>query len=188
MAIVVLAQGLIVGQAANGNAPKDPTCTVQKDETEVFIGFLRLNLLPKGPIALVNTSEATNGNMDKFADTLHAVKGYTIPIELREDFKSRNESSCTIRAFTGIKNLRFISESDWAGRSEIQKRHGKNEVLIRFSRVGFNSDKSLASLHVSYGVDHVAGSGTLYLLKKEADAWKIALTVNTQLSAGPARH
>jgi hypothetical protein len=105
---------------------------------------------------------------------------------LREDYKARNESSCTIGAFTGIKNLRFISEAELAGQREIQKRYGKNAVLIRFSRVGFNSDKSLAFLHVSVGVDHIAGSGTLYLLKRNGGAWMITLKVETTLSPGTA--
>jgi hypothetical protein len=184
MLIVALARGPIEAQTGNGNVLQDSVCTVQKDEIEVFADFLKLHALPQGPIVLVTTTEATDGNIDRFADMLHAVKGYTVPSELREDYKARNESSCTIGAFTGIKNLRFISEAELAGQREIQKRYGKNAVLIRFSRVGFNFDKSLAFLHVSVGVDHIAGSGTLYLLKRNGRAWVITLKVETTLSPG----
>jgi hypothetical protein len=187
MVIVALARGPIRAKSANGNVPQDSVCTVQKDEIEVYVGLLKLNALPQGPLVLVTTTEATDARIDHTADMLHAAKTYTIPSELREDFKARNASSCTIGTFTGIKNLSFIFDAELAGQRDIQKRYGKNAVLIRFSRVGFNSDKSLASLNVSFGVDHIAGSGTLYLLKKEGDAWTIGFTVNTKLYPGPAR-
>ncbi len=111
---------------------------------------------------------------------LHATKQYEIPSELPEDYKVRNESSCTIGPFTGIKNLRFIAAAELTGQREIQKRYGKNTVLIRFSRVGFNSDKTLAFLHVSVGVDQVPGNGARYLLKRNGGAWVIAFTVETK--------
>jgi hypothetical protein len=186
MTIVAFAQRPVWAQTANVTAAQDPICTVQKDEIEVFVDFLKLNVLPHGPIVLVTSTEATFGNIDHFSDILHATKKYTIPNELREEYKARNESSCTIGAFGGIKNLRFIAEAELAGQREIQKRYGKNAVLIRFSRVGFNSDETLAFLHVSVGVDNIAGNGTLYLLKRNGGAWVIALTVETKNVPGTA--
>jgi hypothetical protein len=184
MVTVAFAQGPVEAQTANGNVPQEAACTVQNDEIEVFAGLLKLHALPQGPIVLVTTTEATDGRLDHFADMFHATNGYTIPSELREDFKVRNESSCVIGAFTGIKNLNFISEAELAERREIKKRFGKNALLIRFSRVGFNSDRTLAFLHVSVGVDHIAGSGTLYLLKRNGGAWVVTLKVETTLSPG----
>jgi hypothetical protein len=181
-AIVLLAQGPIEAQAAAGNVPQISACTVQKDEIEVFVGFLKLNTIPHGSIVLVTTTEATDGNVDKFSDMFHATKGYTIPNELREDFKSKNKSSCTITAFHGIKNLSFVSETELARPGEIQKRYGQDALLITFSRVGFNSDRTFAFLHVSLGVDISPGAGTLYLLKRRGQTWAITLKVETTLS------
>jgi hypothetical protein len=186
MAIVALAQGSIEAQTANGNVSQNPICAVQKDEIEVYVGFLKLRVIPQVPIVLVTTTEATDAHVDHFADMLHAVKGYATSGELREDFKSRNESSCTIGVFGGVKNLKFISEAELAGQREIQKRYGKDAVLIRFSRVGFDPSKSLAFIYVSVGLDDNARSGTLYLLKRNGGTWMITFKVEITISLGTA--
>jgi hypothetical protein len=188
MVIVALAQGAIEAQTANGNVPQDSVCKVPKDEIEVFAGFLKDKSIPQVKTVLVTETNANDVDMDKNIQILKIGK-HEIPSEMPSDFNSKNDSSCLIGHFGGVRNLNFISKAEedrlfQTGSDEFHKKYGGDALIVTFSRVGFNSDKTLAFLHVSVGVDHVAGSGTLYLLKRNGGTWTIALKVEITLSPG----
>ena len=107
-------------------------------------------------------------------------QGRGIPTEVRADFNNKNKSSCVIQPFDGVPNLRFISKSEErhilaAGTTEFDKKYGKGAEIVAVSRVGFNSDKTLALLHVLY-----SSSGELYLLEHKDGKWVIKFYVQTK--------
>jgi hypothetical protein len=109
-----------------------------------------------------------------------AVRGHALPPEARADFTIKNKTSCLIRPFSGVANLRFMPESEEkdlssSGWSDFQKKYGKSAEAIAVSRVGFNSDKTLALLHVLY-----SASGELHLLERKNGKWEVKFRVQTK--------
>jgi len=183
MVIVALAQGSIEAQTANGTAPQDAVCKVQKDEIEIYASFLKEKTVPHVQTVLVTKTGAYDVDVDEVNLQL-AVKGHGIPVELRTDFKEKNKSSCLIEPFVGVMNLNFISTADRdrlfrTGWNEFHRKYGKDAVQVVLSRVAFNSEKTLALLHVAMGIDKMAAGGTLYLLEKRDGKWLIKSQIET---------
>lgn len=170
-------------QSGNGSAPQNTLCKIQKDEIEIFVSFLKEEADPRAQTVLVTKTDATEVNVDSVNLQL-AVQGRGIPAELRADFKAKNKSSCLIEPFAGVMNLKFISTAERdrlfrAGWDEFHKKYGKDAAMVAFSRVSFNSEKTLALLHVSMGIGRMAAGGTLYLLEKRDGKWLIKSQIGT---------
>lgn len=137
-------------------------------------------------MVVVGTTEQGVDDIDTFNLRL-AVQGHALPTEVRADFTSKNKMVCIIRPFDGIANLRFMSEAEekkllsgwnedsgWSGiEKNFEKKYGSRAAWIAMSRIGFNSDKSLALVHFS---------GGLYLLERKNGKWTIKFYVQTVAS------
>jgi hypothetical protein len=168
-------------QAATNKAPREPACLVQHDELEVLRSYLREG--STSPQVVVTTTEVLQADVDSLNLQL-AARGLGIPSDVRADFKEKNKSACAITPFAGIAKVRFISPKEYdaifrAGWAEFHKKFGKDAEVLRLSRVGFNSDKTLALIHVSGGIDRMAGGGALYLLERTTNTWVIKSHIQT---------
>ncbi len=65
------------------------------------------------------------------------------------------------------------------GWSDFHKKYGKQAEILLLSRVGFNSERTLALLHVSSGMGRMAGGGTLYLFERKGGKWVIKTHIQT---------
>jgi hypothetical protein len=165
-------------QADDITARQDKPCIYQAEEMEVLTAYLSQGT------ASVQVVVAKTDSPQIDADALNlqlAAKGRGIPSDVRADFRVKNKSSCLIEPFAGIPNLRFISKHEEKllfqvpakGWSKFHRKYGKEAELLWLSRVGFNSEKTLALLHVSGAMGAMAGSGTLYLFERKEGRWVI---------------
>jgi hypothetical protein len=70
-------------------------------------------------------------------------------------------------------------ENASTGWSDFHKRYGRQAEILWFSRVGFNSAKTLALLHVLSGIGRMAGGGRLYLFERKNGKWAIKSSIQT---------
>lgn len=180
LSIGSLIQAPLWVQVVNGPTSHNGLCTVREDEIEVFIDSLGGGT---NQTVLVTKTTAMSVDVD-YINLQLAVRGQGIPPEVRTDFKDKNKSSCLIEPFSGIVNIRFISEIEsdrlfLRGWSEFRKKYGRNASLVYLSRVGFNADKTLALVHVSSGIGPMAAGGALYLLEKKKGKWVIKSSMET---------
>jgi hypothetical protein len=167
-----------VAQTASRPPQQKEACTVPVEELEVFQGYLREGI--SSPQVLVTETIAPDIDVDALNLPL-AAKGHGIPPDVRTDFKQKNMSNCQIKPFAGTPNLHFISKRENAlifanassGWREFHKKYGKLASELSLSRVGFNSEKTLALLHVSSGMGSMAAGGTLYLFERKNGKWVI---------------
>jgi hypothetical protein len=164
---------------SQGNMMPTNSCSLLKEEVDVHKNQLKAESSSKSVTVLVTKTVGYIDDMDVYNLRL-AAQGHGIPTEVRADFTNKNKSSCVIQPFEGIPNLRFISKSEErrilaAGTTEFDKKYGKGSEIVAVSRVGFNSDKSLALLHVLY-----SASGELYLLEHKDGKWVIKFYVQTK--------
>jgi hypothetical protein len=158
-------------------------CSVQKQEKEVYVDYLRATASSASVRVLVTETEAVRPDLDSINLQL-AAKGRGIPPEVRRDFELKNKTTCEIEPIVGIQSLRFISKRDKrslfkTGWAEFYKKYGKDAEIDSLSRVGFNADHSLALLHVSGGIGPMAGGGVLYLLERKDGHWAIKTQIGT---------
>ncbi|HEV2488786.1 MAG TPA: hypothetical protein VGT03_03175 [Candidatus Acidoferrales bacterium] len=157
-------------QARNLSGAPRNSCIVPNDEVQVFIAY---ELYYHQATVIVTWTQEPSLDIDGL-NVEFAAQGRGIPPDLRADFKKKNISACAIRPFVGAPRLRFISEAELKrssrdGRtpvSEFYERFGKDTNLNLLSRVAFNSDKTLALLHVSD-----LGGGDLCLFERKNGKW-----------------
>jgi hypothetical protein len=144
------------------------SCKVTKAEVEVYADFLRGKTDPKHYTALVTSTGARDYPLKRLNWQL-AAQGHGIPPEIRSDFQTKNSEDCKIEPFTGVPNLKFISEDEEdnilaGGWTEFKKKYGKGSNLISVSRIGFNREMNSALLFAA---------GALYSLERKDKAWVI---------------
>jgi hypothetical protein len=182
--LVVLVMGVCLwAQASTKTSTSSKTCYATKEEIQVYAGFLRGESSPANPTVLVTKTEAWIQDMDTL-NLMLAAKGHGIPPDLRTDFTVKNKSSCLITSFEGVPNLRFISKGEEstifvAGWEEFHKKYGKGAEVVTVSRVGFNSDKTLALLHIIGAKGRMAATGELYVLERKDGKWVIKFNFQT---------
>lgn len=163
------------GQSAVQNTLVNEPCVVPRDEVEVFSAYLR-HFHERAVV--VTRTEVHNLDLDTLNLGL-AAQGHGIPPGIREDFKRKNHSSCFIMPFAGVPRLRFVSstEEKWIFRKGVSgwivfhKRYGKDTSIEQFSRVAFNSNKTLALLHVSGGIASMGAGGDLCMFERKGGRW-----------------
>jgi hypothetical protein len=169
----------LCAQSQGNTMPSNSYCSLLKEEVDVYKSQLNAESSSKSVTVLVTKTVGYIDDMDVYNLRL-AAQGRGIPTEVRADFNNKNKSSCVIQPFDGVPNLRFISKSEErhilaAGTTEFDKKYGKGAEIVAVSRVGFNSDKTLALLHVLY-----SSSGELYLLEHKDGKWVIKFYVQTK--------
>jgi hypothetical protein len=173
----------ICAQHLEKTVPSSKFCNLPKEEVDVYATYLGGEASPNTLTVLVTRTEGYIDDMDGYNLRL-AAQGHGIPPEVRQDFTNKNKSSCVIQPFGGVPNLRFISKSEErrifaAGWSEFHKTYGKGSEIVTVSRVGFNSDKSLALLHILGASGHNAAGGELLLLERKDGKWVIKFHTQT---------
>src|ERR1700720_4718743 len=111
-------------------APSKNHCEFSKDELEVYREQLRRDTSPKSSTVVMATTQRGIDDIDTFNLPL-AAQGHALPPEVRADFRNKNKTSCLIHPFSGVANLRFMSEAEEKDLSpsrwkEFQKRYGKS--------------------------------------------------------------
>jgi len=167
-------------QTEKETTPQRSTCTVPREELEVYVIYLNQE---SSPHVVVAQTESAQPDVDTLNLRL-ATQGRGIPPDVRANFKAKNKSACAIKPFAGTPNLHFISREEHdtifrAGWGEFHKRYGQDAEILWLSRVGFNSDRTLALLHVSGGIDRMAGGGELYLFERKEGKWVIKSHIQT---------
>jgi hypothetical protein len=170
-------------QHPKNSVPSSKFCNLPKEEVDVYATYLGTEASSNTLTVLVTRTEGYIDDMDGYNLRL-AAQGHGIPPEVREDFTNKNKSGCAIQPFGGVPNLRFISKSEErrifaAGWSEFHKRYGMGSEIITVSRVGFNSDKTLALLHILGTSGHNAAGGELLLLERKDGKWVIKFHTQT---------
>lgn len=182
---VLCVGGSLRGQSTNRDSSHRKSCIVPKEEVQVFIAY---ELFSHEPTVVVTQTQARPVNFIDSYNLNFAARGYRIPPELRADFKKKSKSSCFIEPFTGVPDLRFISKAEQerifridvvGGWKEFHRKYGQDTSMDELSSVGFNSDKTLALLHVSSGLGSAAGEGILYLLERKNGKWVVRWHIET---------
>jgi hypothetical protein len=158
-------------------------CYLPKEEVDVYATYLGGEASSNILTVLVTRTDGYIDDVDGYNLRL-AAQGHGIPPEVREDFTRKNKSSCVIQPFGGVPNLRFISKSEErnifaVGWSEFHKKYGKGSAIVTVSRVGFNTDKTLALLHILGASGHNAAAGELLLLERKNSKWVIKFHIQT---------
>jgi len=174
----VFARGSSQPQSAPNTTEHKKYCGFSPGEIDVYKSQLSRDSSRKQTNVMSATTLRWIEDIDSFNLQL-AVQGHAIPADVRADFTEKNRNGCLIRPFDGVPNLRFMSSSEEErlfakGRSEFNKKYGKDAERVAVSRVGFSSDKSLALLHVLY-----SRSGELYLLERRDGKWRVKFSVQT---------
>jgi hypothetical protein len=165
-------------QAKPNTAAQKEYCEFSSEEVDVYKSQLGRDSSPKRTLVVMATTLRWIDDINSFNLPL-AVQGHAIPTDVRADFTEKNKAGCLIEPFGGVRNLRFMSSNeeekllarDWG---EFNKKYGKGAERVAMSRVGFNSDKSLALLHILY-----SSSGELYLLERRDGKWHVKFSVQT---------
>lgn len=152
-------------------------CTVPQDEMQVLVSYLKWSADNKNATVLVTTTDATMIDVD-YVNVKLAISGHGTPADVRNDLKRKITAPCLIGAITSVPNLQFMSKNNHDrmfktrnGWSEFHKRYGRNATVTSISRVGFNSDHTVAVFYVSSGIDRMAGSGFLYVFRRRDGKW-----------------
>jgi len=180
LCIAFLFGASLCAQTRNGADTNKASCTVPQDEIAVFAAvhdehFDNLTVL------------VTETEPRPLADSLNlqlAAQGRGLPLDLRMDSKEKNRFSCTIRPYVSVRHLHFISPTEerqifHIGWNELYRRFGKHADMESFSRVGFNSDKTLALVHSSGAVGPNGSAGTLILLQRNGNKWAVKFSLQT---------
>jgi hypothetical protein len=101
-------------------------------------------------------------------------------------FNLENKFNSSTISFTMISSeeIKYFFNSqdlnkDW---NEFYKKYPKSDGIIKFSRVGFNSDKSQAIVEIGHYYASLGADGFLIYLVKENNNWTIIKIINTWVS------
>src|SRR5215470_20228873 len=97
----------VYAQTLKPQASVQSHCAVTKEELEVFTSY---EFLSKTRTVVVTQTEPRFLDFDNLNLRL-AAQGRGLPLDLRDDFKQKNISSCPFKAFADAQNLVFISEA-----------------------------------------------------------------------------
>ena len=98
-------------------------------------------------------------HVDNIREKSHELLNQTV-----NDYNSKNGSSIKLKKIPGIDN--FVWRSEYTG-------DGRNSVNITLSRIGYGDSNTQAIVSMGELFAPLAGSGTLFYLKKENGTWII---------------
>jgi hypothetical protein len=173
----------IVLAGVSARAQNSASCSVPKDELEIYADYLSPGSNSSDVTVIVTSTQPSQADLDSLNLQL-AVHGRGIPPDVRADFKKKDKSICSIEPFPAGKSIRFISKNEndtilKAGWKEFHRKYGKQASWLYLSRVGFSTDKTFALLHVSVGAGPMAAGGGLYLLERKAGKWSVKTSIET---------
>jgi hypothetical protein len=169
----------VSAQTPNRTISNGKTCSVPREEIEVYAALFdgdRSSILS-------SMTESRDYQIDSMNLQL-AAHGLGLPSEARADFTLKNRSTCEIKPFPGFPKSHLIASTDEnaifkVGWGEFHKRYGKESSIMSVSRVGFNSDKTLALLHMYSACGHNCFAGTMYILERKDGKWVIKISFQT---------
>jgi hypothetical protein len=178
---LLLCAEVLAAQTTNETGANPTSCTVPKDE------IAALDAIYGGhydePEVIVTKTQ--QWAIPDVVNLQLAARGRGLPLDLRKDFEEKNMSSCTVMPFISNRNVHFISAAEERrifriGWNEFYRRFGKNAGIDRISRVGFNSEKTLALVHVFGAAGANGAAGTLYLLQLNHKKWTIKFSMQIE--------
>jgi hypothetical protein len=172
---------ILSAQSTNKAGANQASCTVPTDEITVLAAIYSHPF--HDPEVIVTETELWS-----FPDVVNlqlSAHGRGLPPDLRKDFDDKNRSRCTIGPFIRDTNVHFISGAEsrqifQIGWNEFYRRFGKNAGIDAISRVGFNSDKTLALVHTMGAAGPNGAAGTLYLLQRNHKKWAIKFSMQIE--------
>jgi len=108
-----------------------------------------------------------------------------VPTEVREDFESRNRNRAKIDVdkikaqfqILPVNNMDVEALLRKGGWGAIHQKYPNVQSFASLSRPGMNRARNRALLYVSVWCGSVCGGGSLVLLSKESDEWKVTNVV-----------
>jgi hypothetical protein len=167
--------------AAAPQTQSNPRCSVSAEEAAVISEWLKAHPRPSLEV-VVSVTESPDIDVD-FQNLRMAAWARGVPVVVREDFKRKNATPCTIPTLRG-ENLTTVSHEEYKrlfrkGWEEFNRKYGTDAGITTFSRVGFNKEKTIALLHVESGIGPMAGGGWLYRLDKRGERWEVISRIQT---------
>jgi hypothetical protein len=179
--ILFLSADSLFAQITNKAGANQAACTVPKDEMTALDAIYGVPY--DEPNVMVTKTE--QWSLPDVVKLQLAAQGRGLPLDLRRDFEEKNKSSCMILPFFSNRNVHFISAAEERqifriGWNEFYRRFGKNAGIDKVSRVGFNSNKTLALVHLSGAAGPNGAAGTLYLLQRNQNKWTIKFSMQIE--------
>jgi hypothetical protein len=179
--VVFHGAAILSAQSTNKAGAVQASCIVPKDEINALAAIYSHTF--HVPEVIITETEIWS-----FPDTVNlqlAAQGRGLPPDLRKDFDDKNRFRCTISPFISDTNVHFISGAEsrqifQIGWNEFYRRFGKNAGIASISRVGFNSDKTLALVHTSGAFSPNGAAGTLYLLQRNRNKWTVKFSMQIE--------
>ncbi len=144
---------------------------------QVVRSYLEWSVDKKNVTVLVTKTETSDIDIDYVSLRL-GISGHGVPVDVRNELKRKNHTSCALGPIKGVPNLQFISQEDHDrmfqqrnGWSEFRKRYGKNARILSVSRVGFNANRTIALFYSTGGVDRMGGSCGAYVFRLRGGKW-----------------
>jgi hypothetical protein len=177
---VVCVSVMISAAIATSGHPIPRSCNPTSEELAVYTAYLRNEIPAK--VNKVILPRTRGYDVDDSMWIGWAVDGRAVPLDVQKDFTRRNAVSCPIHPFSGPPNLHFYLTDKEEGitsrtQAQFERRFGKDAELVEFSRVAFNSNKTVALLHV-LGLR----TGELYLLERKDGKWTVKYRYGTMAS------
>ncbi|HET9743358.1 MAG TPA: hypothetical protein VFQ00_11465 [Terriglobales bacterium] len=165
-------------QVGDTPATEPRHCVMSAGEQAVVVAYFNTptfskHLLgfPHVATTLADTTQPTATGLDlNFVNLQLSVTGDAIPGDARSDFNRKARESCGVGPLAGLRNVHVVSIPANGSSPVFHRRYGKNGLLVRVSRVGFNRASTIAVMHVSYYAEH-SGGGCLYVFERKAGRW-----------------
>jgi hypothetical protein len=174
----VLALTLATSMACGQTAQR--SCITSPEEFAVYAAYLRSQIPANVNKVILPRTRGYDFEASSWLGW--AVEGRAVPQDVQKEFARRNAVTCLIHPFSGVPNIHFFTTDENEGMkshtaAQFEKRFGKDAELVEFSRVAFNSNKTVALLHV-LGLR----TGELYLFERKDGRWIVKYRYGTMAS------
>ena len=161
--LIMVSSALLAAQQPTNPAPTAETCKVPQDEVQVMISSIS-DRQPLNPVVVVTK-----------AFVLQPSVSPDVTPDVQADL--RTKGACEIEPFDGGPHVFFLSAEDLDfllktyGWAEFHKRYGNTAALLKFSRVGFNADRTIAFLAVRGSVGPLTETHVIVVFDKRQGRW-----------------
>jgi hypothetical protein len=199
---VACAVGGLFNKCSGMNKPGQQTTTLQQSGPKSNDSHSQVDVDEYSVYSVVLSDDRyIDANTKQVVIKNHTAPGFTVeglqnsmPSLSRvtiDDYESKSKSISLLKAELGLKvKYKLITDEEVdnifrRGGPAWEVFHSKfpgSKGLIGLSRVGFNSDRTQALVHVGFGCDWNCGDSQLIFLRKDKNAWRIEGKVLTSVS------